>query len=230
MGQPPAMRGAVRWESPQVMGISRPPGALIDWRRYFAAPFSAPCRSAASAEVGVCGAGAWAAGAGGAAGSPLSAPVSVPQAAAPKKMAVAAMAAARAEYRLRRPVVLVFMVVPLVGGALGVWWSRRRAVTAQTDAQGSLWIRASPGRSRLPTIRPAATVEMPVMAGELDVSRGRVRASVGHEGLRSRRSDCGGDADDPTPGGGGAGRRRACRRRRCLGCPGGPLPSPGDRG
>src|SRR3954454_4077258 len=94
-------------------------------------------RSAASAEVGACVACGVACGvrAAGAAGWPSSEEVSVPQAAAPKMTAaMVAMAPARAEYRRRRPVVLVFMAFPLDGWCSGVWVVvTAAAATADSD-------------------------------------------------------------------------------------------------
>jgi hypothetical protein len=93
----------------------RPGGVIVSGRSR-----AAPRRSAASADVGVVYGAVWifgvGAGAAGAAGSgALSEPVSEPHAAAPKiTAAVVATAAVRTEYRRRRVVVVVFMVVPLV--------------------------------------------------------------------------------------------------------------------
>jgi hypothetical protein len=76
----------------------------------------------------------------------LSATVSVPQATAPKvTAAVAAMAAAKAEYRRRR-VVVSFMVFPLGDRALVVLVVTAAVATAQTDARTARWIRRARDR------------------------------------------------------------------------------------
>src|SRR3954454_1212940 len=105
----------------------------------------APWRSAASAEMGVCGAAwAWAAGAGAAADPPSDA-VSVPQAAAPNMTAVIVRAAARFAF-LRRRLVVAFMVVPLVGSCLGWCVVAAAAATAHTDTRRGSWIRKRPAQ------------------------------------------------------------------------------------
>src|SRR3954453_14813836 len=86
-------------------------------------------RSAASGEMGPCGVAlACGEGAAGPAGVPTSWALSVPQAAAPRMIAV--IVAAPAARRGRRGLVVVFMAVPSGGVVLvvgvGASWGRRR--------------------------------------------------------------------------------------------------------
>ena len=94
------------------------------------------------------------------------------------------------------------MVVPLVGScSLGCGWRHGGGCdcTRRTREDGP-WIR--PDRDEISVAEPRGRVSpwsLPTREDERDVSRGRVRASVGHEGLRSRRPERGGDADAPLP-------------------------------